>query len=393
MSFPETPLLFYPSLAKRYGVEVSLLYGICYQLFRESWLDDQQREQIVIPLKKWLSSTDFWQSEELQVLSQSLAEQQLFAIEHHEGDVYINKLVAKAGSNDESSTADAINKTDNSYEHSEQWRDTTTDQENGREQTSATLARSYDGSSAALEQPNESMQVLPVYDVPPAPPARPLPRRQEATTFVPHSSISNNSTSNNSSVHSSTLNNNYVSQSASSYSTENNSTINNSIVNSNTAVTNNGNTLKNKGPAPSFGGSTGWKKRSNDALQNIFEQQEVLNRQLQGMTMNWRPSKMFYKTLERNNISQEFADSYLDEFILFYCDKHKKESIGGWDQKYLAWVKRAWVQKQSNSQTSDSSVNNSPKKTGFSNENSQRDTREKRKRITAAIMDIHDTNW
>lgn len=392
MSFPETPLLIYPSLAKRYGVEVSLLYGICYQLFRESLLDNQEGEQVVIGLKKWLSVTDFWQSDELQVLSQSLAEQQLFAIEYHQGDVYINKLAVRQSSSDERGTTDVINNTDTSYEQNKQWRDSATEH-NKREQRSDQQSRSYADNSTDLEQLNESMQVLPVYDVPPAPPVRPLPRRQDAATSALHNRTLNESSSNNSSVHSSSLNNNSVSQNTANYSAEHNSSINNSILNSNTAVTNNGNTLKNKGPAPSFGGSTGWKKRSNDALQNIFEQQEVLNRQLQGMTMNWRPSKMFYKTLERNNISQEFADSYLDEFILFYCDKHKKESIGGWDQKYLAWVKRAWVQKQSNSQASDSSVNNSPKKTGFSNENSQRDTREKRKRITAAIMDIHDTNW
>ncbi|MEM5530635.1 DnaT-like ssDNA-binding domain-containing protein [Gammaproteobacteria bacterium AS21] len=392
MSFPETPLFIYPSLAKRYGVEVSLLYGICYQLFRESWLDNQEGEQVVIGLKKWLSVTDFWQSDELQVLSQSLAEQQLFAIEYHQGDVYINKLAVKQSSSDERGTTDAINNTGTRYEQDKQWRDSATEH-NEREQRSDQQSRSYADNSTDLEQLNESMQVLPVYDVPPAPPVRPLPRRQDAATSALHNTTLNESSSSNSSVLSSSLNNNSVSQNTANYSAEHNSTINNSILNSNTAVTNNGNTLKNKGPAPSFGGSTGWKKRSNDALQNIFEQQEVLNRQLQGMTMNWRPSKMFYKTLERNNISQEFADSYLDEFILFYCDKHKKESIGGWDQKYLAWVKRAWVQKQSNSQTSDSSVNNSPKKTGFSNENSQRDTREKRKRITAAIMDIHDTNW
>jgi len=356
MSFPETPLLIYPSLAKRYGVEVSLLYGICYQLFRDYLLDNQESEQVIIPLKKWLSVTDVWQSDELHVLSQSMAEQQLFLVKYHHNEVCLTKLAVKASTHSEglsvhgNNTEKTVN-VDAARQHSQP-------NQYPHESNKQEPAQHFEPDLTA----DETMQVLPVYDVPPAPPARSLPKRRDTVAFTDNSHSVNNSA-------------------------------NSVATNGNSSVTNNGNTLKNKGPAPSFGGSTGWKKRSNDALQNIFEQQEVLNRQLQGMTMNWRPSKMFYKTLERNNISQEFADSYLDEFILFYCDKFKKESIGGWDQKYLAWVKRAWVQKQSKPQTSDSSENNSAKKTGFSNENSQRDTREKRKRITAAIMDIHDTNW
>ncbi|MGB1239921.1 MAG: DnaT-like ssDNA-binding domain-containing protein, partial [Pseudomonadales bacterium] len=147
------------------------------------------------------------------------------------------------------------------------------------------------------------------------------------------------------------------------------------------------NTLKGRGPAPTFGGSIGWKKRSADELQQVFAQQEELNKQLYHMTMDWKPSEMFYNTLTRNAIPKEFALRCLDEFVLYYSDGKKKER--SWDQKFLAWVKRDWIKQQGKDNRS-----NEPKQSsGYQHENSQRDSREKRKRITAAIMDINDTDW
>ena len=62
------------------------------------------------------------------------------------------------------------------------------------------------------------------------------------------------------------------------------------------------------------------------------------------MHMGWVPSELFYSMLPRHQIPREFVDTCLDEFILYYIDKERKES--NWDQKFLAWVKREWVQKQ-----------------------------------------------
>jgi hypothetical protein len=150
--------------------------------------------------------------------------------------------------------------------------------------------------------------------------------------------------------------------------------------------------VRDRGPAPVFGGSIGWKKRPNteaqqDRLQQLFEQHEERNQKLHPMALGWTPSEMFFSMLPRHQIPKEFAETCLDEFVLYYIDKDRKES--NWDQKFLAWVKREWVKKQTQ-QARDQ------RQEGFNGtkyEDTRTDTREKRKRVTAAILDIKDTDW
>ncbi|MBA4503051.1 DnaT-like ssDNA-binding domain-containing protein [Marinobacterium marinum] len=149
--------------------------------------------------------------------------------------------------------------------------------------------------------------------------------------------------------------------------------------------------MQRRGPAPTFGGSIGW-RRHKDELQAIFEQAEERNQLLQPMQLGWQPSDLFHAMLPRHSIPPEFAGECLDEFVLYWLDKDRKES--NWDQKFLAWVKREWVKKQTRTareqryeQERQSGMGNS------SDENTRFDSREKRKRITAAIMDIKDTDW
>lgn len=275
-------------------------------------------KRVEILKEHWESLTSIWHKNRLLELVASLAKQQLLRIEIFDTTVVISD---NAVSIETAHQEDAnIIRVSSSFEVNNN-------------------TKLIDRSKPAIRTPvsEEITQVLPVYDVPPAPAAIPLPKRQpDNFTRQPLSSSQG--------------------------------------------------MLKERGPAPSFGGSTGWKKRSGDELQTIFAQQEVLNKQLHSMTMNWKPSAMFYSTLHRNGIAKEFSDNCLDEFILFYCDKNTKER--SWDQKFLAWVKRDWIKQQ----TKDNRVS-SQQQPGPKNENSQRDTREKRKRITAAIMDIHDTSW
>ena len=148
--------------------------------------------------------------------------------------------------------------------------------------------------------------------------------------------------------------------------------------------------MQRKGPAPTFGGSIGW-RRHKDELQAIFEQAEERNQQLQSMYLGWEPSDMFHAMLPRHSISPEFASGCLDEFVLYWLDKDRKES--NWDQKFLAWVKREWVKKQTRDAREQRYEQERQTVTGGSDENTRRDSREKRKRITAAIMDIKDTDW
>jgi len=150
------------------------------------------------------------------------------------------------------------------------------------------------------------------------------------------------------------------------------------------------------GPAPTFGGSIGWARKGQqvesgqpDELQARFRQEEQLRRQLHSMNLDWQPSQNFYQLLPRHNISVQFAHSCLDEFVLYWMDKDRKET--NWDQKFLGWVKREWVRKQTNEGRQQRL--SKEQQTGFSHENPRRDTRENRKRVTAAVMDIKDTDW
>jgi hypothetical protein len=147
----------------------------------------------------------------------------------------------------------------------------------------------------------------------------------------------------------------------------------------------------NPGPAPTFGGSIGWAKkvRQGDELQALFQQHEQRNKQLHGMALGWQPSENLYALLPRHNISQKFAQECIDEFVLYWLDKDRKET--NWDQKFLGWVKREWVKKQT--QEGRQKRMNNEQKAGFNHEDPRRDTREKRKRVTAAVMDIKDTDW
>lgn len=140
-------------------------------------------------------------------------------------------------------------------------------------------------------------------------------------------------------------------------------------------------------PAPAFGGSTGWRRHKSE-LQVIFEQHEERNQHLHTMFLGWQPTANFFELLPRHGISEEFARSCIDEFVLYWVNRDRRET--NWDQKFLAWVKRDWVQKQ----TRDAREQRvAQQEKSFNNENSRRDTREKRKRVTQAIMDIKDTDW
>ena len=125
-----------------------------------------------------------------------------------------------------------------------------------------------------------------------------------------------------------------------------------------------------------------------DKQQVIFEQHEERNHHLHAMFLGWQPSSNFFELLPRQGISEEFARELIDEFVLYWVNKDRRET--SWDQKFLGWVKREWVKKQTRDGREQRQAQ---QQTGFNHENSRRDTRENRKRVTQAIMDIKDTDW
>ncbi|KGK42458.1 hypothetical protein LH51_07175 [Nitrincola sp. A-D6] len=144
---------------------------------------------------------------------------------------------------------------------------------------------------------------------------------------------------------------------------------------------------RQRGPAPVFGGTSGW-RRDKDELEQIFDWHEERNQRLIPMTMGWAPGPAFHDMLARQGIPEAFSTQCLDEFVLYWLDKDRKET--NWDQKFLGWVKREWVKKQSRDAAPRA---HEQQPAGQLNENTRRDTRENRKRVTAAIMDIKDTDW
>ncbi|GGB83164.1 hypothetical protein GCM10011352_06250 [Marinobacterium zhoushanense] len=297
-TFPEKPLLIYPSLACRIGVEPALLLGLYHEAVERSGMTDERgRSELLLSRAQWLALAPFWDEVRLRELSEALVAQQMVEITWGSaGNLRLRMPAPKPAP----VAAEAP----------------------------ALRAAAAETAPQRTSAPAEPVRRLPVVD---EPPPAPRPVRQA-------------------------------------------------------------NLAQRRGPAPTFGGSIGW-RRHKDELEEIFEQAEQRNQKLQAMFIGWQPSELFHQLLPRYAIPAEFADGCIDEFVLYFLDKDRKES--NWDQKFLAWVKREWVKKQTQDardkryqQERDSSLTGAG-----SHENTRPDSREKRKRVTAAIMDIKDTDW
>lgn len=280
--FPERPVLFYPSLALRYGADEALLLSILDELFRQQALAEGGVDTLLLAPSQCQMLAPFWPAARFSVTLGSLERQGLIqAQQGHNGTLRIQRRQAAVPNAVPAAEAVSVSKP-----------------EPGPEPRPASL---------------------PVYDTPPPSPA-PAPGRT-------------------------------------------------------------------RGPAPMFGGNAGWRRGKNE-LEQIFDWHEERNQRLMPMTMGWQPGEAFHDMLSRQAIPSEFAQQCLDEFVLYWLDKDRKET--NWDQKFLAWVKREWVRKQSRDSAGRSEEQ---QPLGQLNENTRRDTRENRKRVTAAIMDIKDTDW
>lgn len=144
------------------------------------------------------------------------------------------------------------------------------------------------------------------------------------------------------------------------------------------------------GPAPSFGGSTGWARRQDDELEELFKEQEKRHQLLHEITLEWTPTKTTLQLLAKHNIPNEFIDGLKDEFIAYWLAKGQKKN--SWDPHFIDHVKRKWVREQGrqgrdNRQAADLN-------TEASGERYQSTTRaEKRERISKAVMDIKNIDW
>lgn len=313
-SFPETPILLYPSLIREVGVEAAVLLTL-YRQHSLSMSGDSSVTEFILSRQQWLLIAPYWDEEVLAQLTSVLVEaESIDAAFSSDGRVRISFKTTEGAVQ----TTEAVEEPEQDLE------------------MVSRLPVMEDVPVIDTPQPNENAQEYL---------NEPYPEVDADTPYYPDTSVST-----------------YQST-----------------------------TTPNPGPAPTFGGSIGWAKkvRQGDELQALFQQHEQRNKQLHGMALGWQPSDNLYALLPRHNISQKFAQECIDEFVLYWLDKDRKET--NWDQKFLGWVKREWVKKQT--QEGRQKRINNEQKAGFSHEDPRRDTREKRKRVTAAVMDIKDTDW
>lgn len=354
ITIPEKPLFVYPSLARKLGVEAALLFYICHEQLSIAGIADKSgKREAMLSAQQWLGLTDYWTREKVaELLSVLTAQSSVNVIINAGGSVRITELTTPRASQRVTErvtervservaervpqrSPDRLVESISQPERSTASSVFSSPQNSEKNHTLASAEEPVVAANHHKEQQAELQRIarLPIVDAPPPYPRRPLPSR---------------------------------------------------------------NNMRDRGPAPAFGGSIGW-KRQKDELEQLFDRHEERNQQLHMMHLGWKPSDMFFSILPRHQIPREFVETCLDEFILYYIDKERKES--NWDQKFLAWVKREWVQKQTRDareQRNQQQRNQQQRPTsgsGINDENTRRDTKEKRKRVTAAIMDIKDTDW
>ncbi|MDP6190953.1 MAG: DnaT-like ssDNA-binding domain-containing protein [Gammaproteobacteria bacterium] len=128
-----------------------------------------------------------------------------------------------------------------------------------------------------------------------------------------------------------------------------------------------------------------------DELSRIFAAKEAQQAMLSGMTADWQPSVNILQMLTHNmQVSKDFALGLRDEFVVYYMDRERRESPGGWDQKFLKWVKKEHIQQQTataRAQQQGSSGNYAK------NEEARYHAREQRQQLTDAVLDLGNTDW
>ena len=140
-------------------------------------------------------------------------------------------------------------------------------------------------------------------------------------------------------------------------------------------------------------GFGGWRRDvgEGDELSRLFAAKEAQHQHLCNMDMDWNPSANMIKVLaQQHQISEAFVLGIKDEFALYYTDKGRRETPGGWDQKFLKWVKKEQVQQQT---AEARAQRQTQQQTNPSNEEARYAAKQRRRSITANVLDINNTDW
>ncbi len=305
--FPEQPILFYPSLARRFGAEQALLLSVYYQYaLHHGAVDAQDNVQFILRRREWLALTPFFDEEKLAQLTNSLVDQGVLDAQFQaNGSIRVIVLEVEAGA----VVADAGQST---------------------EPLPGSLRKSQ---AVAVTRPKGDLPSA--AQSAPLPPAMTQPWCSEHSPPKPTASPS----------------------------------------------------LMVRGPAPSFGGSTGWAKPKDD-LQLLFERQEQHHQQLKEITPNWQPQQDTLQLLAKKSITEAFSLACADQFVAYYMGQGQRKK--SWEQPFMKWVMREWVDAQKKQYREQANKDQQ----GFSGERDQARTRQdKRERITSSVMDINNIDW
>ena len=131
------------------------------------------------------------------------------------------------------------------------------------------------------------------------------------------------------------------------------------------------------------------RRQRDDELSRIFAVKEAEQSLLTNMYSDWKPSLNIMNLITQNHqISEAFALGLLDEFVVYYMDKERRESPGGWDTRFLKWVKKEHVQQQSNA-----ARNQQQSISKAQHEEARFNAQTKRRQLTEVVFDINNTDW
>jgi hypothetical protein len=146
-------------------------------------------------------------------------------------------------------------------------------------------------------------------------------------------------------------------------------------------------------PKASMSGFGGWRRDvgEGDELSRLFAAKEAQHQHMCTMDMEWNPSANIVKVLaQQHQISEAFVVGIKDEFVVYYMDKGRRETPGGWDQKFLKWVKKEQVHQQTAQARAQKQTQ---QQTNSSNEEARYAAKQRRRNITANVLDINNTDW
>ena len=375
--FPEQPILFYPSLAKLYGTEEAVLLAIYHEFARHHGAESSDCSlSFLARRREWHQLASFWDEDRLAEITNSLVSQGVIDAEFNSnGSIRIT--IPNAGGHDraESLSSQSINEPN-----------VTESERDDLEESDSKLL-----SAEVAVQPQAPSQ-KPVADI-----SRDLSVGSERHPDLPAPSKAYQAvrqTHQDASSYGGTPSfeqrgNYYVKGQKLEGQDIQGQSVNSLNIQDQTAGS-----MLERGPAPSFGGSVGW-SRPKDDLEHLFDQHEKRNQKLHEIDMDWRPSPTTYQMLQRKNISAEFANTLIDEFIAYWMPQEKKRA--SWDPSFIKLAHREWAKEQNRQGRLARQEQNNHDKVDtieVSGERYQSNNRaEKRERITEAVMDINNIDW